>query len=166
MRIEPLKISIKGAKPPVWRRMLVEPTSSFYDLHTIIQTIFEWMDCHLHEFKAGGGTYADRASLEDSSSWGESAKDEALFSIEHELVNEKDKIEYTYDFGDDWRHTIVLEKILPFEDNKQYPVCTGGRGDSFGEDSGGILYQFGADEAWTDREPFDKDRINRIFGVS
>ena len=159
-----LKISIKGAKPPVWRRILVESSSSFYALHNIIQTLFEWMDCHLHEFKTLGSQYADKASLEESFSWGESAKDESLFNIDHELVNEKDKITYVYDFGDDWQHIILLEKILLPEEGKLYPVCTGGRGDSFGEDSGGV-YQFGADESWTGREPFDKNRINRIFGV-
>jgi len=159
-----LKISIKGAKPPVWRRVLVESSSSFYALHNIIQTLFEWMDCHLHEFKAAGNRYAAKERLEESFSWAESAKDESLFSIDHELVSEKDKIEYVDDFGDDWQHTILLEKILPFEDNRQYPICTGGRGDSFGEDSGGV-YQFGAEEAWTDREPFNKDRINRMFGI-
>lgn len=159
-----LKISIKGAKPPVWRRVLVESSSSFYALHNIIQTLFEWMECHLHEFKTTGGTYADKQSIEDSFSWGERVKDESLFSIDHELVKEKDKISYVYDFGDNWQHTILLEKILPPEDNAQYPVCIGGRGDSFGEDSGGV-YQFGADEAWTGREPFDKKKINSMFGI-
>ncbi|MBA1421594.1 MAG: SEC-C domain-containing protein [Epsilonproteobacteria bacterium] len=159
-----LKISIKGAKPPVWRRVLVESSASFYTLHNIIQTLFEWMDCHLHEFKALGSRYTDKESLEDSFSWGGGIKDESFFSIDHELVNEKDKIDYVYDFGDDWRHTIVLEKILPFEKDKQYPVCTGGRGDAFGEDSGGT-YQDGADEALMDTEPFDKDKINRMFGI-
>ena len=159
-----LKISIKGAKPPVWRRVLVESSTSFYALHNIIQTLFGWMECHLHEFNASGGKYADKESIEESFSWGESAKDESLFSIDHELVTEKDKMEYVYDFGDDWKHIIVLEKILPFEDDRQYPVCVGGRGDSFGEDSGGV-YQFGEDEAWTDRETFDKKKINSMFGI-
>lgn len=159
-----LKISIKGAKPPVWRRVLVESSSSFYALHNIIQTLFRWLDCHLHEFKASGGRYADKESLEDSSSWGESVKDESLFSIDHELVNEKDKISYVYDFGDDWQHIVELEKILTYDSDAQYPICTGGRGDSFGEDSGGV-HQFGAEEAWTDGEPFDKKKINSMFGV-
>jgi len=159
-----LKISIKGAKPPVWRRVLVDSSVSFYGLHNIIQVLFGWMDCHLHEFKATGGRYADKESLEESTSWGESVKDESLFSIDHELVNEKDKISYIYDFGDDWQHTIELEKILPYDSDAHYPLCTGGRGDSFGEDSGGV-YQFGVEEGWTGRETFDKKIINGIFGV-
>lgn len=158
-----LKISIKGVKPPVWRRVLVESSASFYALHNIIQALFEWMDCHLHEFEASGGRYGDKESLEESESWGESVKDESLFSIDHELVNEKDKIRYVYDFGDDWQHIIELEKILVYDSDAHYPLCTGGRGDSFGEDSGGV-YQFGAGEAWTDREPFDKKMINAMLG--
>lgn len=157
-----LKISIKGAKPPVWRRVLVESSSSFYVLHNIIQTLFGWMDCHLHEFEASGARYADKESLEESLSLRESVKDESLFSIDHELVNEKDKISYVYDFGDDWQHIVELEKILAYDSDAHYPLCTGGRGDSFGEDSGGV-HQFGADDAWTDGEAFDKNRINRMF---
>ena len=32
---------------------------------------------------------------------------------------EKAKIIYTYDFGDDWEHTILVEKILDYD--KRYP---------------------------------------------
>lgn len=30
---------------------------------------------------------------------------------------------YTYDFGDNWEHDIVLEKILPPEEGVLYPRC-------------------------------------------
>jgi hypothetical protein len=48
-------------------------------------------------------------------------------------------ITYVYDFGDDWRHDIVVEKIVPAEPGVAYPRCTGGRGEETpGDDSGGI----------------------------
>jgi hypothetical protein len=34
---------------------------------------------------------------------------------------------YEYDFGDDWRHRIEVEKIAPAEPGVAYPRCTGGR---------------------------------------
>ena len=43
-----------------------------------------------------------------------------------------------YDFGDDWRHDIVVEKITPALAGVAYPRCTGGRGWAPEEDSGGI----------------------------
>jgi hypothetical protein len=45
---------------------------------------------------------------------------------------------YVYDFGDDWRHDLVVEKILPATPGAAYPRCTGGRGETPAEDSGGI----------------------------
>jgi hypothetical protein len=37
----------------------------------------------------------------------------------------KDKFRYVYDFGDDWRHDIVVEKVLDPEEGVKYPVCIG-----------------------------------------
>ncbi len=48
------------------------------------------------------------------------------------------KIIYTYDFGDDWCHEIVLEKILPAENKTKYPICIGGKRACPPEDCGGF----------------------------
>ncbi|WP_102346131.1 IS1096 element passenger TnpR family protein [Bacillus sp. Marseille-P3661] len=40
------------------------------------------------------------------------------------LKKEKDRVLYTYDYGDNWEHDIVLEKILPEEPVTYYPRCT------------------------------------------
>ena len=45
---------------------------------------------------------------------------------------------YTYDFGDSWEHSIVLEKRLPIDPNTPYPVCTDGQLACPPEDCGGI----------------------------
>ena len=43
---------------------------------------------------------------------------------------------YVYDFGDDWRHQVGLEKILPLEGAKK-PVCLAGERRCPPEDVGG-----------------------------
>jgi hypothetical protein len=44
---------------------------------------------------------------------------------------------YEYDMGDFWHHDIRLERILPLDPRKTYPVCTDGAGDCPPEDCGG-----------------------------
>ena len=44
---------------------------------------------------------------------------------------------YEYDFHDRWQHEIRLEKTLPFDPEKIYPRCIGGRRKAPPEDCGG-----------------------------
>ena len=46
-----LKITIKGSKPPIWRRVIVPDQITFKQLHQVIQAIFGWEGMHLHEFE-------------------------------------------------------------------------------------------------------------------
>lgn len=59
-------------------------------------------------------------------------------TLEQVAPSARSKISYTYDFGDDWEHDIVVEKIL---DPAQAPGalrCTGGRRAAPPDDCGGI----------------------------
>ena len=44
------KILLQGSKPPIWRRIQVPESYSFYDLHVAIQDSMGWKDDHLHDF--------------------------------------------------------------------------------------------------------------------
>ena len=46
---------------------------------------------------------------------------------------------YRYDFGDDWRHEIVLEQVLPARHSVSHPICLDGQGHGPPEDVGGVL---------------------------
>ena len=45
------KITLKGIKPPIWRRIQVPETYTFWDLHVGIQDARGWDDYHLHGFE-------------------------------------------------------------------------------------------------------------------
>ena len=47
------------------------------------------------------------------------------------------KFKYWYDFGDDWFHTITLEKLIPADPDTAYPRLIAARGRCPPEDVGG-----------------------------
>ncbi len=131
-----LKISLKGSKPPIWRRVMVLDNTCLDELHHVIQLSMGWTNSHLHMFEHEGILY-EQASEEDNFGFSE-AEPEAETEIRDLLCSEKDKLNYTYDFGDNWEHTILLEKILPIHANATYPHCIKGRRACPPEDCGGI----------------------------
>ena len=41
------KITLEGAKPPIWRRIHVPKTYTLWDLHVAIHDAMGWGDCYL-----------------------------------------------------------------------------------------------------------------------
>ena len=136
------KITLKGTKPPIWRRILVPETYTFWDLHVAIQDAMGWEDYHLHEFtllspKTGRKVKIGIPSDEDAD-FGWEVLAEWNQKIAHYFSSENSKADYVYDFGDGWEHSIKLEKILPRETGVAYPRCIGGKRACPPEDCGGI----------------------------
>jgi hypothetical protein len=46
-----LKVTLLGTKPPVWRRIVVDASTSLDGLHETIQAAFGWWNYHLYEFE-------------------------------------------------------------------------------------------------------------------
>jgi Plasmid pRiA4b ORF-3-like protein len=130
-RIYQLKINLKDVKPPVWRRVLV-PDCPLTKLHEIIQVVMGWDDCHMYDFEVGGQRYTDPRGMDDPD-----MEDAGKVRLGQVAPKEKAKFRYTYDFGDDWRHEVVVEKVLPREAGKAYPACIYGKGACPPEDVGG-----------------------------
>jgi len=136
------KITLKFIKPPIWRRIQVPETYTFWDLHVAIQDVMGWEDYHLHEFEVNHPITGEKVIIgtpnEELKFFGRK-----IFSEYEEKISdwfsEKNRVaEYIYDFGDNWRHEIKFEKILPRDKNIKYPVCIGGERASPPEDCGGV----------------------------
>lgn len=95
---------------------------------------FEWHDYHLHAFETVCGEFG---SPDQDDDWAE-RQDETAATLAQVAGADRAKVVYSYDFGDDWRHDIVVEKIIAAEPGVAYPRCTGGRRDGPPEDCGGI----------------------------
>ncbi|HEX8936545.1 MAG TPA: plasmid pRiA4b ORF-3 family protein [Pseudonocardiaceae bacterium] len=69
---------------------------------------------------------------------GETGVPEEQVRLDEVLVEIGDRLFYTYDFGDDWQHSIRLEAIVCHEDSALRAVCTAGRRPGPAEDCGGV----------------------------
>lgn len=130
-----IKITLDGAKPPIWRTVQVPSTVKLADFHLVIQITMGWTNSHLHQFMANQEIYG---IADDEFDMGMDIKDENQFKLSQLLSKEKDSIQYEYDFGDGWGHKIVLEKILPYEKDAKLPTCIKGKRACPPEDCGGI----------------------------
>ncbi len=108
-RLYCLRIELEDITPAIWRRVLIEDGASLIRLHHTIQAAMGWTDAHLHEFQIGGVIYATPHPEDD---------------IDRVIVDERrvrlldvlkgiSRFGYQYDFGDDWQHTVTVEKVAP-----------------------------------------------------
>jgi len=160
-----LKISMLNIKPPIWRRVLVESDISLAMLHRIIQTVMDWKDSHLHEFTTPDQrTFIWKTGHLKEFYRGGELQDEQQVKLNNVLTKEKDRLLYTYDFGENWEHVILLEKILPREEGKFYPICLKGKRAAPPEDSGGPLGYEGYLEALADPDNEEHEALLEYWG--
>jgi len=128
-----LKITLRGAKPPIWRRVQVPGGFTLNKLHHVIQKAMGGEDGHLHQFIVGPEYYGvpDPNDFHD-------VLDERKYALNRTAPQETMKFVYEYDFGDSWEHVIVVEKILRPERGVKYPLCIAGRRACPPEDVGGV----------------------------
>ena len=129
-----VKITLLDTNPPIWRTVLVPDTIILDDFHEVIQDVMGWMDCHLHQFIAHEKSYG---LLDEEFDFDFEMEDESKYSLSHLLTKEKETLIYEYDFGDCWRHKVLLEKILPYDAKLILPVCIKGKRACPPEDCGG-----------------------------
>lgn len=125
-----LKVALRGTRPPVWRRLLMPGTMTLADLHQAIQAAMGWEDCHLHAFDIAGRQYGDRHAVDD-------VADEKRPTLNSLVKSGVARFTYNYDFGDNWEHTVVIEKRPPPLEPTSYPTCVAGKRNCPPEDCGG-----------------------------
>ena len=171
-----VKVTLNGIRPPIWRRILVTSDTTLGKLHRILQVVMGWDDYHLHQFIINETYYGppDPDLMLD-------LKDEKKMRLNQVVLQEQKKFIYEYDFGDSWYHNILIEKILPLDTKKHYPVCIKGKRACPPEDCGGVSGYYYFLEAiqdpdhpeheemleWRgdnfDPEAFDIDEVNRML---
>jgi hypothetical protein len=143
-------------KPPIWRRLEIPSTMTLDLVHEVMQAAFDWDDYHLHSFETVCGEFGPPQASDD---WSRDS-DEATATLAQVAAAEKAKVVYTYDFGDDWRHDIAVEKIFPASPGVAYPRCSGGRRDAPPQDCGRI---WAYDKAAGPGEEFGADDVTALL---
>jgi hypothetical protein len=139
-RVYQFRITLEDIKPPVWRRIQVPETYTFWDLHVAIQDVMGWSDYHLHQFKVIDPVTKTRVDIgipDEQDSYYEILPGWKQ-KIPDYFTEENKKAGYTYDFGDNWNHTVLLEKILRPEKSVACPICIDGQRACPPEDCGGV----------------------------
>ncbi len=129
-----LKITLDRVEPAVMRRITVQFGVRLGRLHRIVQAAMGWSGGHLWEFRAGGTGWGPRDDYEFGDGPHDASKATLLSVIEDVGVK---TIRYIYDFGDDWQHTIKVERIFADVPGLAQPFLLEATGRCPPEDIGG-----------------------------
>jgi len=128
-----LHVELADLRPLIWRRLLVPSWISLAKLHQLLQVAIGWTNSHLHQFKIAGADYG----IPDDDWLEMSPRDDRRAILADCLRQGTTDFIYEYDFGDGWEHVIRIERTLPFNEARHYPLCLAGANACPPEDVGG-----------------------------
>jgi hypothetical protein len=131
-RILQLKITLEGVRPKIWRRLLVTERMTLVSLSKAIERVMGWESYHAHEFDIAGVSYG-----KPDPDYPSDTRNEQERRLEDFDLGKGSAFVYRYDFGDNWHHRVVVEKVLEAEPGASYPACIDGSQACPPEDVGG-----------------------------
>jgi hypothetical protein len=129
-----VKVYLKFVEPLIWRQCLIPGDATFDEIHLMLQAIMGWENYHMHMFSIAGKRYG----APDNEELDMDLLNEAEYRLDQLITKPGDMIEYEYDFGDGWQHTLEVEAIRARQARETLPRCTAGERSCPPEDVGGI----------------------------
>lgn len=142
-----IRTELADIVPTIWRRFVVPSSLTLTELHAVIQGAMGWQDSHLHMFEIDGQSYEIPEDDELGPEPG------YLDERRHRLIDLLSVglgFSYKYDFGDGWRHTVVVEDALTLQPWEAHPTMIAGERACPPEDCGGPYRYADFLEALTD----------------
>lgn len=150
-----LKVKLLLDGHDIWRRILIPSRCTFRQLHRVIQETFGWFDYHLHEFAVPDETYEPEKYIplyawpiliriiNSDDPEAEAYLEPDKYEVRYEKITglreifmDTKRCIYIYDFGDNWEHEILLEKVVKDSHNR-FPILLESNGERPPEDVGG-----------------------------
>ena len=130
-----LKITLDDVQPAVVGRIDVPFDIRLDRLHLVLQAAIGWTDSHLYEIRARDIGWSTPYPDQD---WAGDFLDARKAKLSDVLEDTGTKtLNYFYDFGDGWEHTIKVERLIAPEPGVAYPRLVEAKGRCPPEDIGG-----------------------------
>ncbi len=129
-----LRIILNDVDPQPMRHIEVPLKIRLDRLHEVIQAAMGWTDTHLYEFRVGDAGWG----VSDPDGFYDGPMDAKKITLEKLLDQTGTRtIQYVYDFGDDWDHSIRIERVGEAAPGMTYPRLLKATGACPPEDVGG-----------------------------
>jgi len=156
-----LRVELLDTDPVIWREAEVPTAVTFDELHHLVQILMGWQDEHLWEFRIGkqavGEEIEDDLELEPGRAPGPAR-------LRDILRPRRTTINYLYDFGDSWKHRLIVTRIRPGAPGVAYPRYLGGERAGPPEDCGGTFGFYDKLDVLADPSDPDHEDIAEWFG--
>jgi hypothetical protein len=122
------------------RRLIVPADIKLSGLHDVLQSVFRWKDCHLHDWCVLDGENREPVARLVMCDEYLDCDETAILESEHKLSEYLPKyshILYTYDMGDSWDHIIELVRVID-DHREESPYLLEAEGQTPPEDVGGV----------------------------
>lgn len=155
-------MTLQEIQPPIWRRILVWEDATLAQLHRILQIVMSWEDYHLHQFEVGRRIYS--VPDPDDDLYERQVINESRVRLREVVPRVGTHFEYLYDFGNSWRHDLLLEAMVLPNLGTEYPHCLAGERRTPPEDVGGSPGYEDYLEALADPEHKEHENVLRWRG--
>jgi hypothetical protein len=165
-----LRVDLRHAKPPIWRRLEVRSDVALDIVHRVMQAAFGWTDSHLWRFSLGGDSFHPTSQVflcpwdvEEGELDDEGGIPAGAVRLDELMQNPGDVLSYAYDYGDNWELAIRLEDVLPATADTPSAIAVDGRRAAPPEDCGGRRTADELAEVIEDPSRFALDEVNEAL---
>ena len=129
-----VKVRLDNFRPLTWRDLIIPSNMTFDELDDVLKTLWGFDATHLSVFRVE----EDNIQIMDGDIGDLSFEDyDSKYTDLNEFFDDYDKINYVYDFGDNWSFTIEIKKKIYYD--KDYVTIKRYKGEYNPiEDGGGV----------------------------